>query len=92
MDWLEQELKQALARKEPRPDFAARVHAAARPKPVFAMRRWMAAAATLLVLTGGGLAYRRHQGMAAKDRVMLAMRITAGKLNHIQTRMREVRP
>ena len=31
MDWLEQELKQALERKEPSPDFAARVAAAARP-------------------------------------------------------------
>jgi hypothetical protein len=92
MDWLEQELKQALARKEPSPDFAARVHAAARRKPVFEARRWLAAAAALLVISGSGLAWRRHQGMVAKERVMLAMRITAEKLNQIQTRVREVNP
>ena len=107
MDWLEKELKQALERKDPSPDFAARVTAAARVgsleitpvpvgRPVFALPRWLPAAAAVLVIAGGalggGMAYRQHQGMVAKERVMLAMRITAGKLNHIQTHMREVRP
>ena len=92
MDWLEEELKQALARKDPRPDFATRVGAAARRRAAPGMRRWMAAAAAVLVIAGGGMAYRRHQGMAAKERVMLAMRITSGKLQHIQTHMREARP
>ena len=50
MDWLEQELKQALARKEPSPDFAARVAMAAErpqkePPKVWVMPRWLAAAA-----------------------------------------------
>ena len=98
MDWLEQELKQALKRKEPSPDFAARVAAAAGHgvvaprRRVFVLPRWMPAAAAVLLIAGGGAAYRRHRGMVAKERVMLAMRITAGKLNHIQSHVREARP
>ena len=96
MDWLEKELGQALERKDPSPDFAARVAAraagvepAARRSRVLAMPRWLPAAAAILVIAGsGGMAWRRHQGMVAKDQVMLAMRITAGKLNHIQTHVR----
>lgn len=103
MDWLEKELSQALERKEPSPDFAARVAARVeadridapvsieRPRSrVFHLPRWIPAAAAVLVIVGGsGLAWRRHEGIVAKDQVMLAMRITAGKLNHIQTHMRE---
>ena len=103
-DRLEQELRQALERKEPSPGFAARVAARVaaqatapvaidrrRPR-VFTLPRLLPVAAALLVMIGsGGVAWRRHQGMVAKDRVMLAMRITAGKLNHIQTHMREAR-
>ena len=103
MDWLEKELSEALHRKEPSPDFAARVAARIdtartdapaavdRPRPrLFSLPRWMPVAAALLVIAGsGGLAWRRHEGMLAKDQVMLAMRITAVKLNHIQTHMRE---
>lgn len=104
MDWLEKELSQALERKEPSPDFAARVNArvaaqgatpvaiGARRTRVFTLPRWLPVAAAVLVIAGsGGVAWRRHQGMVAKDQVMLAMRITAGKLNHIQTHMREAR-
>ena len=49
MDWLEQELKQALARKDPSPDFADRVvtratSAATRHRPM--LPKWLATAAT----------------------------------------------
>ena len=105
MDWLDKELSQALERKEPSPDFAARVAARVAqqgrgpiarrtisPRP-FPVPRWLPVAAAILVILGGGeAAWRRHQGMVAKEQVMLAMRITAGKLNHIQTHVREVRP
>ena len=97
MDWLEQELKQALERKDPSTGFAARVTAATSGGPVLVRRpvrmlpRWLPVAAAVLLIAGGGAAYRQHQGRVAKDQVMLAMRITAGKLNHIQAHMREAR-
>jgi len=92
MDWLEEELRNALARKEPSPDFAARVHdAVRRPRTVFNIRPWLAAAASLIVMgSAGGAAWRHHQGVQAKQRVMLAVRITAAKLNQIQNHVREV--
>lgn len=90
MDWLEQELKQALARKDPAPDFAARVHTRVRRKPVFVMPRWVAAAAAVIVVAGSAEAYRWHRGMEAKRQVMDAMRLTAAKLNQIQARVNEV--
>jgi hypothetical protein len=97
MDWLEDELKQALGRKQPSADFEARVTAAAgrRPAlrfPVPAMPRWLAAAAAVLVISGAGAGYRYHRGQAAKEQVMLAMRITGSKLNRIQMQMKGVRP
>jgi hypothetical protein len=97
MDWLEDELKQALGRKQPSPDFEARVAAAAGRSSALrfqvpAMPRWLAAAAVVLVITGAGARYRYHQGHLAKEQVMLAMRITGSKLNRIQVQMKGVRP
>ena len=104
MDWLEQELKQAMARKDPSPDFAARVEAQVRQKPserptvlemprkrVFVMPRWVAAAAAVVVIAGSAEAYRWHRGLEAKRQVMEAMRLTSEKLNHIQARVNEAR-
>jgi len=97
MDWLEDELKQALGRKPPSADFEAHVTAAAGRRsalrfPVLTMPRWLAAAAAVLVITGAGAGYRYHQGHVAKEQVMLAMRITGTKLNRIQVQMKAVRP
>ena len=89
MDWLEQELKQALAREEPSPGFAERVSRAAR-RSRFVMPRRLAAAAALVVVAGS-LAWREHQGRVAKEQVMTAMRLTSAKLKHIQGHVREVR-
>lgn len=87
MDWLEQELKKALDRKMPPADFAARVKAAAAvPKRRWYMPRWMAAAAAVLLMAGGSVEYREYRGRVAKERVLLALRITAGKLTYIQER------
>jgi hypothetical protein len=89
MDPLEQQLKEALARVDAPAGFAGRVRAAARP-PVW---RSPALAAGLMLLTvGGGFAWREHQGRVAKEQVMTAMRITAGRINRIQTHIREARP
>jgi hypothetical protein len=93
MDWLEEELKRALARTEPGPGFAGRVSAAARRSaggPGVLSRRWLATAASLLVLAGGGIGYRWYQGVRAKDEVMLAVRLAGGKLNRVQSRVMEV--
>lgn len=89
MDWLERELQQALERKMPAEGFAARVSAAAGRRRWFAPRPWMtaAAAAALLLLAGGSLEYREYRGRLAKERVLLALRITAGQLHYIQQRV-----
>lgn len=95
MDWLEEELKNALNRKEPSENFEERVTAAveaeasAGRRKVVQMpaRRWLAAAAAVIVLAGAGEAYRRHRGEEAAEQVMLAMRITGAKLNHVQMRV-----
>ena len=79
MDWLEQELAQALARKEPAPGFDARVRSRLHRRP-----QWLAIAATILVMVSAGGAWRQHQGQVAKEQVMTAMRIAGGKLNHVQ--------
>jgi len=90
---LEEQLKGALARK-PAPDrFAERVTAlaASGDRAHLFHPRWAAAAAALVMVAGGALAYRRHQGEVAKEQVMTAMKITAVKLHRIQTHVLEVR-
>jgi hypothetical protein len=87
MDWLEEELKKALNRKEPSEGFDDRVKEAVKRPKVVQMRRprrWLAAAAAVIVLAGAGGGYRWHRGQVAKDQVMLAMRITGGKLSRLQ--------
>ncbi len=83
MDWLEQELAIALARKEPAAGFDSRVRARWHRRP-----RWLAIAATLLVMTGAGEVWRQHQGQVAKEQVMTAMRIAGSKLNRVQMQLK----
>ena len=83
MDWLEQELAQALARKEPAAGFDRRVRARMHRGP-----RWLAIAATVLVMVGAGEAWRQRQGELAKEQVMTAMRIAGSKLNRVQMHMK----
>jgi len=83
MDWLEQELAQALARKEPAAGFDGRVRARLHHGP-----RWMAIAATILVMVGAGEAWRQHEGQLAKEQVMTAMRIAGSKLNRVQMHLK----
>ena len=85
------ELKSALRRQEPSPDFADRVLArvAARPprRVPRPWARWAAPIAAALLLAAGGLEYRHYQGEQAKSQVMLAMRIAGGKLNKAQRKV-----
>ena len=83
MDWLEQELAAALARKEPSAGFDRRVRARLHRRP-----RWLAIAATILVAIGAGESWRWHQGQIAKDQVMTAMRIAGGQLNRVQMQLK----
>lgn len=88
---LDDELKSALRRQEPSPDFAARVLARVADAPVRRTRqpwiRWAAPIAAALILAAGGIEYRDYQGERAKAQVMLAMRIAGGKLNKAQKKV-----
>jgi hypothetical protein len=92
MDRLEEQLRKALARKEPPDGFAAKTIAVAGRSTGRGWRGWAAQgiAAAVVLVVAGGLAYRQHEGEVAKEQVMHAMRITAAKLNRIQARVREV--
>jgi hypothetical protein len=92
MDRLEDDLRRALGRMDPPAGFPGRVNrAVAYRAQRNSWRRWTAAAAALLILTGSSMAYRRHQGRVAREQVLQAVQITAAKLNRIQTRVIEVR-
>ncbi|MGE5646801.1 MAG: hypothetical protein ACM336_13515 [Acidobacteriota bacterium] len=90
MSRLDDELRDAFRREDPGPEFTARVlraAAAREPKQEAWWRlpklRWaLAASLAGLMLTIGGVEYRqRQQGEAAKERLLLAMRIAGTKLN-----------
>ena len=97
MDDLEQQLKNAMARKGPSPFFEARVLNAvkrqARGRSAAMRLRWFSAIAAGLVLTTGVIWERerafqeRAAGEAAKARLELALKITSIKLQTIQQRV-----
>ena len=87
MDWLEQELKQALARQDPDPGFEQRVRRRQIRVMPRAIQRWIAIAAALVVGVGAAEGYRYHQGQIAKEQVMTAMRIAGGQLNRVQLQL-----
>lgn len=97
MNPFEDELREALRRKEAPPALAGRVaRAVARPRrewfraPFF---RWAAAAACCLALLAGLEAHRRNErrarGEAAKAQLMLAVRIAGSKLHLAKTKVEE---
>lgn len=102
MEDLEQQLKNALARKEAPEWFEAKVMAAARrggaARSGGALFRWRwATAALAAVLAVGGVAWQherdvreRTQGEAAKARLELALKITRAKLQRIEQKLNEV--
>ena|SRR5579871_744786 len=88
---LEDELRLALQRREPPPGFTERVLARAYSPVRPAQRswtRWVAALAASVLLAAGALEYRHYQGMRAKSQVLLAVRITAGKLHKVHKRIK----
>lgn len=85
MDWLEEELKRALARENPpRELLRRRVRA---PKPVY---RWLAAAAALIAVSGASVGWREYRGRVASQEVRLALRIAGAKTARIQTQIKEI--
>jgi hypothetical protein len=87
----EDELKAALRRREPSPDFTARVLARVSAQPVRRATqpwvRWVAGVAAALLLAAGGLEYRHYRGERAKDQVLFAVRIAGSKLNKAQKKV-----
>jgi hypothetical protein len=88
---LEDELRSALRRQEPSPDFTERVLARVSAKPVRRTSRpwlrWVAPMAAALMLAAGGLEYRHYEGERAKSEVLFAMRIAGSKLNKAQKKV-----
>jgi len=102
MDDLEQQLRNALARKDAPDWFEAKVMAAARRETNVPVRRlslrwrWVSALAVALLVTSGVVwqqheaAVERTQGEQAKARLELALKITRTKLHKIEQRLNEV--
>lgn len=83
---LEDELRSALRRENPSPGFAGRVAARTRTQAksrwAFPRLVWATAIAALLVIGFGALTgYRQKQAERASQDAVLALRITAEKLN-----------
>ena len=88
MNQFEDDLRAALRREEPPPDFAARVIARTRPAP----RRsaWVAAIAACLLAGLGSFEYQQYEGRKAKRELLLALHITGIKLNIAQQKVIEL--
>jgi hypothetical protein len=87
MQDFEQQLRDALARKEQPPYFEAKVLAATRrqPKPVFL--RWAFATASALLIAAGIWTDHRA-GIQAKEQLQLALRVTVTELGKVQRTVR----
>jgi len=91
----EDQLRRALDRKEPSPDFAARVAAranAARHQPWFTRPAWAITAIAASMILGAvnfQLDSRdRRQGQAARAQLIEAMQITSTQLDKIHNKVR----
>ena len=90
VDLKEDDLKQALQSQEPSEGFANRVMARvngapSRRKRLMPRLAWAMAAAAMAMTVGGGALYeRRRRGEQARDQLMLALRITGQKLDHVR--------
>jgi hypothetical protein len=103
MNRLENELRNAMKREEPPEGFAERVLARAAGtkqisrtnilmRPAF---RWASAGAMCVLLAVAGMEYRhakqeQARGEAAKAQLMLALRITADKLQLAQEKVQQI--
>ena len=105
MTWFEDQLRQALARKEPPPNFTARVIGRTKNQesvlPI--VWEWLSGRArasrlvpvmAALLLVGGAALYREHQraleGEAAKEKLLVAVRIAGSKLQETQHQVMKI--
>jgi hypothetical protein len=101
----EEELKKALARREPGEEFARHVLAKVEANRAATVRarpfawgnpwwRFASAAVLLVVALVSGLTYRQHErvakGEAAKNQLLLAMHITGSELRQAQLRVKKI--
>jgi len=93
------DLRDALRREMPPAGFAERVLARSRQVDIRHRRwpldwRWPAAAAAVVALAAGSAVYerqvRRVEGERAKEDVLLALRVTGGKLRSAHAQLREI--
>lgn len=93
MDQMEDQLRRALRRQPAPENFRARVVAQTVKRPAWQTSRWWAAAATIVVTLGSAGGYyelQQRRGEAAKEKTMLALRITSEKLNHAKARIHKI--
>lgn len=105
MSRLDEELRNAMRREDPPEDFAERMIAlAAERKPkiregffAWSSLRWAAAGIVCLMLAFAGSHYweyrqeraERARGEAAKEQLMLALRIAGSKLQYAQSKIQQ---
>ena len=101
MSELERELRDALRRVEPSPDFRARVMARAEEhvpwwKLSWRKMRWVAAATVAVVVAVGVPVYReveqrrRAEGEEARQQVVTALRIAGSKVRLAQVKVQQL--
>jgi hypothetical protein len=99
MDRMEEQLKRALERRDPSPDFSARVMARITEQkgalpwwrawlaPTPTWRTATAGALAVLLLSGAGVGYyeyeQRQRALAARDQLLQALQITSTHLNRV---------
>ena len=87
----EDELRSALARRNPPPDFAERVVRAARPARhglVYRVGAWAAAA---VIVIGAGLEYRQFRdARRARQQTLLALRIAGQQVAAAQKKLERI--
>lgn len=86
MDWLEEELRRALAREDPQSRWSAQAPARQ------SWRKWVALAAAVIVTASGAAGYRHHRGTVAKEQLKFAIGMAASRVHRIQTEVRQVTP
>ena len=91
MSPFEQDLRRAMGRIEPPPDFTSRVLARTGEGRSPGRRGWIAAAVAACVLAvAGSYGYREYEGRKAKQELLLALGIAGSKLSVAQEKVMDL--